>query len=74
MVSQSSTLVATGDVAVVPSPAGTTMFRPWGVLTSVRYSTSSRSSRLSFSVYLAFPVTASTGPLSTWCLMALNSM
>lgn len=44
------------------------------LLTRVLYSTSSRSRRLSLSVYLAFPVTASTGPLSTWCFMALNSM
>lgn len=34
-------------------------------LTRGRYSTSSRSRRLSFRVYLALPVTLSTGPLST---------
>lgn len=36
-----------------------------GSITRVLYSTSSRNSRLSFRVYLALPVTASTGPLST---------
>lgn len=44
------------------------------LLTRVLYSTSSRSRRLSLRVYLALPVTASTGPLSTWCFIALNSM
>ena len=44
------------------------------LLTSVRHSVFSRSSRSSDSEYLASAVTASTGPFSVWCLIALYSM
>lgn len=44
------------------------------VLTSTEYSTSSPSSPVSFSVYLAFFILASTGPFSTWCFKALYSL
>lgn len=44
------------------------------ILTSTEYSTSSPSSPVSFSVYLAFFILASTGPFSTWCFKALNSL
>jgi len=50
------------------------LVRREGKLTSVRDSVFSRSSRSSDSEYLASAVTASTGPFSVWCLIALYSM